>query len=138
MYEIEIKSLLGSKERAEEAKKKLAEKDKSLTKKGEHKQLNHYFNAPDVLSSVFDVISPFVEKGKREKLKEICEEGKKVSIRTRDADGKVYFVMKASVGDDTSANGVSRVEFQEEVFKTLDELDKILLDAGLTYQAKWS
>ncbi|MDP3996688.1 MAG: hypothetical protein Q8P86_03285 [bacterium] len=157
MYEIEIKSLLGSKERAEEAKKKLAEKDKSLTKKGEHKQLNHYFNVPSqaaqgiaaatnaahanggkILSKVCEIIGPLVAEDKKEALKKICEEGKKVSIRTRDADGKVYFVMKASVGDDTSANGVSRVEFQEEVFKTLDELDKILLDAGLTYQAKWS
>lgn len=59
-------------------------------------------------------------------------------MRTRDADGKVILVMKASVGDDTSSNGVKRVEFEAVVKKSLGELDKILLDSGCTYQAKWS
>ena len=61
-----------------------------------------------------------------------------VSFRTRDADGKVFVILKASIGDDSSANGVSRIEFEEPVKLTLEELDKKLLDAGLTYQAKWS
>jgi predicted adenylyl cyclase CyaB len=60
------------------------------------------------------------------------------SIRTRDKDGTVILVVKASVGSDTSANGVSRLEFEEVVPMTLDHLDQILVDAGFTYQAKWS
>jgi predicted adenylyl cyclase CyaB len=64
---------------------------------------------------------------------------KNISVRTRDADGKIIFVAKASIGDDTSANGVSRLEFEVTMpFKTLDELDSLLLKSGLSYQAKWS
>ena len=47
-------------------------------------------------------------------------------------------VIKASVDDTTSSNGTARLEFESEVKMTLDELDKILLDSGFTYQAKWS
>ena len=47
-------------------------------------------------------------------------------------------VVKASLGTDTSANGVSRMEFEEAVNITLAELDKLLEDAGFKYQAKWS
>ena len=46
--------------------------------------------------------------------------------------------MKASLGADTSANGVSRMEFEESVNMTLAELDKLLEDVGFKYQAKWS
>jgi adenylate cyclase class IV len=136
-YEIEIKSLLGSKESAEELKRTLKEKGE-LQEIGEHSQLNHYFNAPDDLRKLETVISPHVSEEKKGQLKKILEDGANHSVRTRDADGKVIFVVKASVGDDTSANGVSRIEFESEVGMSLDELDALLLDAGLTYQAKWS
>ena len=66
------------------------------------------------------------------------KDGKKLSVRTRDADGKVLIVLKASVGDDSSSNGVKRIEFESPVNISLDNLDKILLSAGLSYQAKWS
>ena len=51
---------------------------------------------------------------------------------------KVLFVVKASVGDDSSENGVVRMEIEELVPLTLDELDKLILSAGFKYQAKWS
>ena len=42
-FEIEIKSLLGSKEKADELKKKLKELDPNLKLNSQNKQLNHYF-----------------------------------------------------------------------------------------------
>lgn len=53
-------------------------------------------------------------------------------------DGEVFLVVKASVGDDTSSNGVARIEFEEKVSLSLDDLDQLLIDAGFRYQAKWS
>lgn len=139
MYEIEIKSLLGSEERANELKRRLAQLFPALKKLPYHKQLNHYFNEPKDLRTVGKVIGPLLSKEKRERFSDLIANVKGgVSIRTRDADGKVSFVLKASVGDDTSANGVSRLEFEEPVKLTLKELDKKLLDVGLSYQAKWS
>lgn len=137
-YEIEIKSLLGGKKHADEVRKKLHAKVPFLKKISSGRELNHYFNLSGNLETVFDAVSPLIPQEKKSALKKIIKEGQKISIRTRQALGKVLFVVKASVGSDTSANGVSRIEFEAEVQKTLDELDKILLNAGLTYQAKWS
>lgn len=137
-YEIEIKSLLGSKDKADELKARLNQKDSNLKLVGIGRQLNHYFNTPDDLSLLEEAITPFVEKDKIDSLRKIVAEGNKVSIRTRDADGKVIFVIKASINDHTSSNGVSRIEFESPVKLTIAELDQVLFGAELTYQAKWS
>lgn len=139
MYEIEIKSLLGSKERADELKGRLQKLFPKLVALPHHKQLNHYFNEPRNLRAVEKVIGPLLSKEKRATLSDLIANVKGgVSIRTREADGEVLFILKASIGDDTSANGVSRIEFEESVKLTLKGLDQKLLDAGLMYQAKWS
>ena len=134
-YEIEIKSLLGSLEKAEELKSKIVDKGAKLS--GSNKQLNHYFNILD-LSLFKDKVEPYVGDEKKENFEKILSEGSKFSIRTRDANSKVILVIKASIGSDTSANGVSRMEFESEFKMSIDQLDKLLLEAGLEYQAKWS
>src|SRR5690606_1073237 len=53
-------------------------------------------------------------------------------------DDQVLLVVKASVDEGTSANTIKRMEFEEPVAISLEELDHLLLDAGFTYQAKWS
>lgn len=135
-YEIEIKSLLGSEENAKALKEKLSARDIEVREK--HSQLNHYFNALDDMSVLEEKILPHIEEGRRDALRRILEEGEGHSVRTREADGDVFFIIKASIDEGTSANTVSRIEFEEKVDLSLDELDQILLDAGLTYQAKWS
>jgi predicted adenylyl cyclase CyaB len=137
-YEVEIKSLLGSKEAADTLKSNLhsAYPDTKLVGKG--KQLNHYFNTPADLAPLIKNLDPHIPADKRPAFEHILRDGKKISIRTRDADGTVIFVLKASVGDDTSSNGVKRIEFEAKVPMTLEKLDQILLDSGATYQAKWS
>jgi adenylate cyclase class IV len=60
------------------------------------------------------------------------------SIRTRQRNDEVLFVIKASIDEGTSANSVKRMEFEEVVPVSLDELDALLLAAGFIYQAKWS
>lgn len=134
-YEIEIKSLLGSAKRAIKLRGKIIEKGGVL--KNSNKQLNHYFIASD-LTNFRDALLPHVEESKKSLFKKNLDEGKNLSIRTRDTDGKVILVVKASIGDDSSSNGVSRMEFESGMNMSLDELDKLLLDSGLEYQAKWS
>jgi adenylate cyclase class IV len=107
----------------------------------EGKQLNHYFNIPEAVD-LKNALARLILDDKKESFEKIVSEGKKLSIRTRqttDKKGeKVVFVIKASVDDDSSSNGVKRIEFESVVGITLNALDNILLDAGLTYQAKWS
>lgn len=137
-YEIEIKSLLGSKENAEKLKRDLKKSFPDLKVIGQGKQLNHYFNLPKDTDLLKNNIIKIVSPDKKKELDNILSHGKKMSLRTRNADGKIILVIKASLGDDTSSNGVKRIEFECVVKETLDELDKILLDSGSTYQAKWS
>jgi adenylate cyclase class IV len=136
-FEIEIKSLLGSKENADALKAKIAAKGGDLSKVKESKQLNHYFIYSD-LNKFHDALLPLLPEEKKTEFSKIVKEGKNFSIRTREANSKVILVIKASLDDSSSANGVSRMEFEATMNMTLAELDKVLLDAGLTYQAKWS
>ena len=142
LYEVEIKSLLGSKQNADTLVANLKQYDPTIKRSTTQKQLNHYFNVPqdrNILNgSLRKALTPFISSDKVASFDKILSEGVKLSVRTRDADGKVIFVIKASVGDDSSSNGVKRIEFESTLKMTLDELDQILLKAGLSYQAKWS
>lgn len=136
-YEIEIKSLLGSLENANALKEKINAKGGVLAK--QNKQLNHYFTISDsVIENFKTKLDPLIKEEDKDLFNKILTEGKNFSVRTRDADGKVLLVIKASIGSDSSSNGVSRMEFERDVPMTIGELDQLLLDAGLEYQAKWS
>ncbi len=135
---MEIKSLLGSKDKAEMLKNSLKTNFPNTELISKEKQLNHYFNTPDDISRLERQLEKYIAEDKKKAFKNILEHGQKMSIRTRDADGKVILVIKASVGDDTSSNGVKRIEFESLMPMRLAELDDLLLKSGCTYQAKWS
>lgn len=135
--EIEIKCLLGSVENADAFKSQLEAKYPNAEIKPATKQLNHYFINGD-FKTLQEKISPHLTEEQKEKLAEIILKGSSFSVRTRETDGKVMLVVKASLGSDTSANGVSRMEFEEVVNMSLPDLDKTLEDSGFSYQAKWS
>ena len=136
-FEIEIKSLLGSKENADKLKKDLKKLDPDLKLKSQNKQLNHYFIDGD-MDLLYQKMEKHISRESHEKFKKILTEGKEHSIRTRKLNDAIILVVKASIDDTTSSNGISRMEFESEVDMSLDELDKILLDCGFLYQAKWS
>ncbi len=136
-FEIEIKSLLGSKEKADELKEKLKKLDPNIKLSSQNKQLNHYFIDGDT-DVLYKNVVKHLPKDTRADLKKILTEGENHSIRTRQLNDAIILVVKASIDDSTSSNGISRMEFESEVSMSLDDLDKILLDSGFSYQAKWS
>lgn len=135
-FEIEIKSLLGSKENADALRVKIAKKfgKPEIVKT---KQLNHYFVGGDMKKFKANFAGK-ISKDKWPLFEKIVDQGKKISVRTRRTDTDTILVVKASIDDTTSSNGISRMEFEEKLQMTLDELDKMLIDSGFTYQAKWS
>ncbi len=136
-YEIEIKTLLGDKGSADALKAAIIADGADENQVKRTKQLNHYFVCKNIKE--FGIaFSSHIPEDKREKFLEITDKATGASVRTRQADEKVIFVIKVSLGDDTSSNGVSRQEFESEMDMTLDILDQLLLEAGLEYQAKWS
>ena len=137
-FEIEIKSLIGDRSKAEALISKMKQTDPALVTVGKHKQLNHYFEPGD-MSRLYEAVHPYIDGENRRALRELTDQAKDYSIRTRWADGKVIFVMKASVDDTTSSNGTARREFESVVPElTLEQLDQLILNAGFQYQAKWS
>lgn len=137
-FEIEIKSLLGEKHRADSLKEQLLKLSKPARFVRMSSQLNHYFTNGDRKKFLTNAGSHFLDE-KKASLHKIISEGKNHSVRTRQSDGRVLLVVKASIDDTTSSNGISRMEFEEEVSKlSLDELDRMLLRSGFEYQAKWS
>lgn len=137
-YEIEIKSLLGPKENADELREKLHAKYPDLKQSDDEQQLNHYFNTDGDFAQLQDILREYFTDEQNQRLEHIIKDGEKFSIRTRDANGTVLFVIKAAVDDTTSENGITRIEFEEAVPISLDELDAKIEEAGFTYQAKWS
>lgn len=137
-YEVEIKTLLSTKENADKLMSALKEQDSALKILGTERQINHYFNSPKDISRLAQAVTGVVSADKLDSLTKTLAVAMKLSIRTRDTSGRVILVVKASVGDDTSSNGVKRIEWEAPVSITIDELDKLLLGAGFTYQAKWS
>ncbi|MCA9364716.1 MAG: CYTH domain-containing protein [Candidatus Moranbacteria bacterium] len=143
-YEVEIKSLLGDVSVADAFRSKLLS-SQGVQFRGSNRQLNHYFVASAVSSSEQAVVAllkadlSFSDVSARARLEKIVKHGQNHSVRTREYDGHVFLVLKASVDDTTSSNGIARMEFEEEVQgMTLDELDQILLSSGFIHQAKWS
>ncbi len=141
-YEVEVKSLLGSAERATEVMNTVRAKYPDCTRTSKNKQLNHYFEGGD-LSRLAEATASILSVEGAEKMRDLVARANTFSIRTRyvqkgDGSERVILVVKASVGADTSANGVSRLEFEETVPLSLSALDDILLQAGFSYQAKWS
>jgi|SRR3989338_10058645 len=137
-YEIEIKSLLGDQEAADSFRSTLKSIHPTCALTSTESQLNHYFEGGD-LHVLAECLAPRLSSELQEKLERIVSRATSASVRTRESDGEVRFVVKASLGDDSSENGVVRAEFDvpmEDV--TLDELDNKILEAGYTYQAKWS
>ncbi len=136
-YEIEIKSLLGPQEKADSLRKRITS-NPSSSLIGNSKQLNHYFEGGSLERLASTVGVRYLTPEKQAELKKLSASAKTFSVRTREKGNNVFLVVKASADDTTSENGISRFEMEERVSMSLEALDLLILEAGFTYQAKWS
>ncbi len=137
LYEIEIKSLLGSAEGAEQLRGRMRRADPTTRLISQNKQVNHYFVGGDI-NKLYESVRGLFPDTEKKRLEKIIKDGKGLSLRTRQVDNKVFLVIKASVDDSTSENGVARIEFESAVAVSLNRLDERMQEAGFSYQAKWS
>lgn len=137
-FEVEIKSLLGAEERAQALREQMARLDPRTTLTGKNNQLNHYFTGGNLEALAAALRSECLSQEKCDELGLLAQQAKDFSVRTREKDGKVYLVVKASVDATTSHNGITRIEFEEEAKLPLNTLDAVILGSGFNYQAKWS
>ncbi len=134
--EIEIKSLLGSAEAANALRSALLARGAQLAETSS--QLNHYFTG-DAVPALVARATTFLAAGDLAQLAAIVGRARKASVRTRLLNGTALLIVKASLDDTTSANGITRLEFEAPASDlTLEELDAEVLAAGFDVQAKWS
>ena len=144
-YEVEVKALLGSEERAGEVRDAMRKIHATIKLASKSKQLNHYFEG-GTLAKLSEVTSKYLSDSVQDKLQDFASKAKDFSVRTRQFDklmagekgDAVLLVVKAAVDDTSSENGIARMEFEETVPLSLKQLDDLILSAGFKYQAKWS
>ena len=81
-YEVEVKSLLGNKERAEEVREAMKKADPNCVFASKNKQLNHYF-VDGSLKTLVAKISPYLLPELAAKLENLAERASQFSIRSR-------------------------------------------------------
>lgn len=138
-FEVEVKTLLGSKEGADAFVAKLKELDGQLKQTGGSNQLNHYFDENGDTQKLSDAVGEFLSDTDRAAFKEIIDQSKSFALRTRDADGKILLVIKAAKGDGDNQHALERLEGEyETTAPDIDILDKAIKSAGYDFLSKWS
>jgi adenylate cyclase class IV len=134
--ELELKALTND---AEKLKQKIETTyDKSQYQKNYSEQLNHYFKG-DSKSLGYLLTKSFLMEGISSDEFNSLISAIKLAVRTRwDSNQGTLLIFKYSIIDENAENGTIRKELEKSYSGTLKELDSILLQAGFTYQSKWS
>lgn len=133
--EVEVKSLLGKQAAADAFIESIDQFNPELIEISN--QLNHYFIGDDI-DAVARATKALFSDAQQQELTQIVNQGQNHSVRTRQLNDLVLLVIKASIDETTSSNGITRLEFEHQVQLSLNELDQKILAAGYEYQAKWS
>ncbi len=136
-YEVEVKSLLGSKERATEVLAAMFADDAGMHETARQKQLNHYFTGGD-LTKLADAFKDVFTPDQLQLMHDIRVKATAFNVRTWDKNGDVLLIVKGSMDERSAAHSLRRMEFEELVDMSIDELDSKVLSAGFELEAKWS
>ena len=136
-YEVEIKALLGSPERAAEVLEHIKALVPNVRHTSHNVQLNYYFVGKS-LNELLEATRAHLSADGIKKLADVARRATSYSIRARKRNDDIILVVKASENSEASVNGIARIEFEETVALTLEELDALILRAGFTHEAKWS
>lgn len=138
-FEVEVKTLLGSREAAKAFVAKLQDSDGSLKESARSNQLNHYFDSNGDREKVATAVSPFLNANDLVAFRQILGQAKSFALRTRDADGNVLLVIKAAKGDGDDQHALERLEGEyATTAPDIDTLDEAIRSAGYDFLSKWS
>ena len=134
-YEVEIKCLVKDAEQAEHIPEAIRRLGYGLERKAEYNQLNDYYIDGDI-AKLADKLQGVIDEAQRKVLLDIIAEHDTFSVRARQNNDTVLFIVKAATG--TSANHASqRAELETPVKLSLDELKDVITGCGYAVQARW-
>ena len=137
-YEIEIKSLLGTQEAADQLAQRLQQMDPNCKKLSHITQRNHYFTG-DHIGNLADILEGITPDDKAA-IANISANAAHISVRTRQNNEdrtQTILVIKGAKGAGSANHAVERMEFERTLPITQDKLDQLLIDCGFGVQAKW-
>lgn len=135
-YEIEIKTLLGSKEKSDELLAEVTRRDPSTKLASEQHQLNHYFHNGD-LTGLAKVMANYITPEQIAALGDIATRANHINVRTRQNEHGVFLIVKGSLDNVSAVHSHQRMEFEAPVQLTIDELDAMVIRSGWPLEAKW-
>lgn len=137
-YEVEIKSLLGTQEAAEQLAHRLQQLDPECKKMSHTSQRNHYFTG-DHIGNLADVLTGLSAKDIAA-IANISANATHISVRTRqnnDDQSQTILVIKGAKGEGSANHAVERMEFEKKLPIAQNTLDQLLVDNNFDLQAKW-
>lgn len=138
-FEVEVKTLLGSREAAAAFVTKLQDSAGSLKELARSNQLNHYFDSNGDREQVAAAVTPFLTATDLAAFRQILGQATSFALRTRDADGKILLVIKAAKGDGDDQHALERLEGEyPTTAPDIDTLDEAIRSAGYDFLSKWS
>jgi adenylate cyclase class IV len=110
----------------------------SLSHSYSESQKNHYFEWGNLLH-LLGTFREYISQEQADSLHKLSKEAKSFSVRTRGTPTQTIIVVKATVNDESSSNGTARIEWEVDLAPmSLEDMDEKVLQAGFSYQAKWS
>lgn len=138
-FEVEVKTLLGSRENVDRFIARLGEHDPGLKRTVQASQLNHYFDDAGDAAQLVDAVRGLLNDDDLASLREIVTAAPTFSLRTRQQDDAVLLVVKAAKGSEDDQHAIARREGEYRTTATgIDALDSAIRKAGFDFLSKWS
>ena len=135
-YEVEIKSLLPDQQAADKLIERITLKDPSIQLVSEQHQLNHYFHGGN-LTSLIETMQAHLSPKQLDLIRNIAARAGHINVRSRLRNDTVLLIVKGSLDDSSAAHSHQRMEFEEPVDLSIDELDELILSSGWQLEAMW-
>lgn len=136
-FEVEVKVLLQTDEKARLVEDILYRNYAQTSFLWENVQQNFYYEWGKI-EDLFIKIKNHIPTSEYSQLEDILFRWKKHSIRLRKANEDVIFIVKAVADDTWAVNGIARVEFEQVINASMEEIDLLILSAWFHHQSKWS
>lgn len=135
-YEIEIKTLLGSKQKSDELLAEVTRRDPATKLVSEQKQLNHYYHGGN-LAKLAQAMAGHITPEQTAIINDIAARAKSINVRTRQKNSTVLLIVKGSLDNVSAVHSHQRMEFEAPVTITIGELDALVEQSGWQLEAKW-
>lgn len=135
-YEIEIKTLLGSKEKSDELLAEVMRRDPETKLVSKQKQLNHYYHGGNLADLAAGVVSHITPE-QMAAISDIAGRAQNINVRTRQKNDTVLLIVKGSLDNVSAAHSHQRMEFEAPINLPLQDLDALVESTGWQLEAKW-